>query len=86
MEYYIISFSNTHSAIAAEKHLKQHYKIVIMPTPREVSKGCGISIRFAADDLNGIVNCLSSISLSDELYDIHHYSGGKYLKYSPSIL
>ena len=80
MDYYIISFSNTHSAITAEKHLKQHFKIVILPTPREISKGCGISIKFAADDLNGIINSLSSISLSDELYSIHHYSDGKHRK------
>lgn len=80
MGYYIISFSNIHSAITAEKHLKKHFKTVIMPTPREITKGCGIAIKFSADDLNGIINSLSSIGLNNDIYTIHHYSDGKYLK------
>ncbi|MBQ0017845.1 MAG: DUF3343 domain-containing protein [Clostridiales bacterium] len=43
-EYYLLTFSSTHCAIAADNILKQ-LGCTIMPVPRFISASCGISIR-----------------------------------------
>lgn len=44
-EYGIFSFRSTHYAILAEKCLKEAMPICMIPTPREVSQSCGMSIK-----------------------------------------
>ena len=43
-DFYVISFENTHSAMEAQKQLKSRYSITVIPTLREVSQSCGISV------------------------------------------
>lgn len=74
----MITFVNTHGAISAEKHLKKEYKIIVMPTPREISRGCGIAIRFGEEAREGILKSLASFSLEKTLYSIYHYKDGAY--------
>ena len=47
MDYCVITFASTHGAIAAQKKLEGVAPFVIMPVLREISKGCGISVREA---------------------------------------
>lgn len=44
--YYILTFPTTTAVMAAEKYIKQFFAVTIMPVPREISAGCGLSIRF----------------------------------------
>jgi len=54
-KFYVIVFESTHYAIAAEKLFKDNgYKFDIIPTPREITHSCGLSIRFIADNLKSI--------------------------------
>jgi len=76
MEYFVITFSNTHSAISAEKKLKDVAEIQIMPTPREISNGCGIAIRYGPEEAGRVLEVLSDIELSAELYSIYRFSDG----------
>lgn len=57
-EYYILSFDTTTDAMQAEKLLKDSFNIAIMPVPREISSGCGLSIRFQEPDETSIINHL----------------------------
>ena len=57
-EYYILAFDTTTDAMQAEKLLKDHFDIAIMPVPREISSGCGLSIRFQKPDETTIINHL----------------------------
>lgn len=46
-EMFVIVFESTHYAIAAEKMLKEkNYQFHTIPTPREITASCGLSIRF----------------------------------------
>jgi hypothetical protein len=55
-EYGIVAFESTTHAIKGEKILKGlKLKFKTIPTPREISLSCGLSIRFDLKDLN-IVN------------------------------
>ncbi|MDD6070061.1 MAG: DUF3343 domain-containing protein [Clostridiales bacterium] len=57
-EYYILSFDTTTDAMQAEKLLKDYFNIAIMPVPREISSGCGLSIRFQEPDETSIIKHL----------------------------
>jgi hypothetical protein len=51
-QYGVILFHTTSSVMRTEKLLlKARFKIKLVPTPREFSSDCGISIRFEWDQL-----------------------------------
>ncbi|MDD2549089.1 MAG: DUF3343 domain-containing protein [Bacteroidales bacterium] len=46
MNYLILTFQSTHHVLKAERVLlSKHIKLEIIPTPKEVSSECGMSIR-----------------------------------------
>lgn len=54
-QFYVVVFESTHYAISAEKLFKDKgYKFDIIPTPREITHSCGLSIRFASEELESI--------------------------------
>lgn len=50
MSYYLFTFHSTHDAIASKQYLEKRLSILIMPTLREISNSCGISIRVKEED------------------------------------
>lgn len=44
-EYYMLSFQSTHAAMGAERALSRVVPVRTMPTLRQVSASCGISLR-----------------------------------------
>ncbi|WP_129599839.1 DUF3343 domain-containing protein [Anaerophilus nitritogenes] len=55
-EFYIISFESTHHAIQTEIKLKKNFSIETIPTPREISASCGLSIKFPCEKLIDILD------------------------------
>ncbi|MDO4182286.1 MAG: DUF3343 domain-containing protein [Coriobacteriia bacterium] len=50
MNTYVITFESTHTAMAASKTLASGgIDFWTIPTPREISAGCGIALRFSAE-------------------------------------
>ena len=47
----MLTFQNTHDAMGAEKLLAGHLPVCTMPTLRQVSASCGISLRIEAGDV-----------------------------------
>ena len=46
-DFCVIAFVNTHAAISTQKALERAgFTTHVMPTPREVTAGCGLSLRF----------------------------------------
>jgi len=56
--YMIIAFSSTHQAIHFERLLLLKYAIELIPTPRQVSASCGLSLKFEMEDLPAILKDL----------------------------
>jgi hypothetical protein len=85
MIYYVITFANTHSAITTQSHLDACAQVSIMPTLREISAGCGISIRFEAAELDKVLAGLKTRGLDEKMYQLYKINeeGGKI---SPSKL
>lgn len=67
-EYYILAFDTTTSVMEAEACLKNHFSITIMPVPREISKGCGLAIRFLDPDVDAMIDFLKKSPLTGTLY------------------
>ena len=65
MKYCLIAFENTHAAMTTEKHLKDVVKI---------SMGCGISVKFACEDLEKVIEAMKLFHLDKSLYKIYDVS------------
>jgi len=74
MKYCLIAFESTHAAITTEKHLKKLTKISIMPTLREISSGCGKSIKFSYEDLEIVLKAMNDFHINKDLYKIYEIS------------
>lgn len=70
--FYVIAFDSTHHAIKGEKILKDiELEIRTIPTPREITASCGLSIRFNGDDLSKVREVIGSNELSIKgIYEI----------------
>ncbi len=57
----VILFHPTSSAIRAEKVVfKKGFSFKLIPTPRELSSDCGISLRFELESKDSIIELLQS--------------------------
>lgn len=57
----LVTFESTHSAIKAEKELnKAGLEVRIIPVPREITAGCGLSVRFNIEDLSEVKNIINN--------------------------
>ena len=58
-EIYIVSFNSTNHAMRLDKLLIENsVKATTLPTPREITASCGISIRFLYQDIESVKNIL----------------------------
>ena len=58
---YVVVFESTHYAIAAEKLFKElKLPVEIIPTPREITASCGLSIKFNEGLLESVQKALDS--------------------------
>ncbi len=71
MEYYLITFSSTHAAIAAQNFLKGKLMFHVMPTLREISNSCGISIRINNVSLEEIKRQMQGFPVGDKMFKIY---------------
>lgn len=72
MEYYLITFENTHSAMATQKFLKDKLIFHTIPTLREISASCGISLKISSDYIDIIKEQFKFIPLDRAMYHVYH--------------
>ena len=60
MKYYLFVFPNTHSAIAGQKYLEGKVPFAVMPTLREISDSCGISLRIKEENFENAKEILNN--------------------------
>ena len=70
-DYCVISFASTHAAISTHKHLAARFAVELMPTLREISMGCGISVRFAPELLSAVRAEIEVFGLEKSVYAIY---------------
>jgi hypothetical protein len=70
--YYMLSFRTTHYAMLAETQLKNAVPLSVMPTLREVTQSCGISLRIEEEHLPLLLAALQKTSVPPEAYTLYH--------------
>lgn len=79
MEYFIITFPNTHSAMACEEKLRNNkINIIVIPTPTSITRSCGIAIRFKSEDYVSIIEIIKKEDLVFK--NIFKKEGSEYFK------
>ena len=78
-EMYIISFNSTHQAIKCDKAFgKNEIDYTVLPTPRESSQSCGMSIRFGLEDIDTIKEIIDQNQIEyKSMYRIFKEDGKK---------
>ncbi|MDY6064858.1 MAG: DUF3343 domain-containing protein [Finegoldia sp.] len=62
MENIILTFTSVSNTMMTEDALKERgYKIKTIPTPREISKSCGLSIVLDASDLQDMIDLKDTV-------------------------
>lgn len=77
-EYYLFTFDSTHYAIRAQKLLIGLH-VVTMPTLRQISASCGISVRVQPEQLKEAVRRMEEGGEGWHLY--HIFQNGKEITY-----
>ncbi|WP_461204812.1 DUF3343 domain-containing protein [Clostridium sp. DL1XJH146] len=68
--FYVVSFDSTSHAIKTEKLLQKYFKIAVIPTPREITRNCGLSIKIFSLDIEEIINVLKEVKIPYGLYSL----------------
>ena len=71
MEYYLITFSSTHAAIAAQKYIEGKINFHVMPTLREISSSCGISLKVESAPYEIIREHMEHFPMGEDMYKIY---------------
>lgn len=58
-EFYVITFESTHLAISTEKFVLAQVPVEMVPTPREISASCGLSLKVSLVHLEKVLEVLS---------------------------
>lgn len=76
---YLISFNSTHHAIRMEKLLKDlSLNIMMVPTPREISASCGLSVVFDNKDIEVIKETITKNEVDiSGVYEVTRDGGKK---------
>lgn len=76
---FVAIFNSVHRVMKAEKLLKERkLPILLIPAPRALSSDCGLAIRYAAADREGVEALLAEAKLVPE--EIYTKEGDSYLR------
>ncbi len=67
VQYGVITFKSTHYAIQADSAFKKgNISYRTIPTPREISRSCGLAIKFNLEDYDNIKGIIEKDGLNIE--------------------
>jgi Protein of unknown function (DUF3343) len=72
---YLLAFSSTHAALSAHFALAE-YKPHIIPTPRDITAGCGMSLTFFAQGEGCARKILDKAGLNKKEYSLYLFDSG----------
>lgn len=77
-EFYVITFESTHLAISTEKFLLAEVAVEMVPTPREISASCGLSLKISIENIEKVKSLLAERSKEGlNLYHLVREDGKK---------
>lgn len=77
-EFYVITFDSTHKAMSTEKKILNKVEFNMIPTPREISASCGLSIKFKLEVVDQVLSLLEDHDKEGlNLYKVVRSNGSK---------
>lgn len=70
-EYYLISFESTHYAMMLEKILKAKYEVDLIPTPREITASCGLSLKIKMSIFEDVKKTLKEVKIDSRMVALY---------------
>ncbi|OHW61619.1 hypothetical protein EUAN_19340 [Andreesenia angusta] len=68
VDNFVISFNSTHHAIKSEKRLKEEgIELRMIPTPREITASCGLSVKFEEKDLDKVKGIMENLVENEDI-------------------
>lgn len=74
---FVLAFESTHAAMAADKAFSGTGAALI-PTPRAISAGCGMSLKFSAESNAAAVSRGQSVEAARNLATLYRAEGQSY--------
>lgn len=73
---YVITFDSTHAAMDAEKRLlKTEAKVHVIPTPRQITANCGLSIKISGISQGVLESLLEELKIKKKaLYRMESFT------------
>lgn len=66
MKYLMLTFESVNHTMMTESKLKSYgFEIKTIPTPREISNSCGLTIRMSMDDLDKVKGYKDSLPIGN---------------------
>lgn len=70
--YYLLTFDRSQSALSAERVLRPRVPVQVIPTLRQLSVSCGISLRVEREHYPALATALRDALLSPEEYRLYY--------------
>ncbi len=71
--YGVVTFKSTHHTIQAEGLFKKrNISFKTIPTPREITRSCGLAITFDLEDINGVKEMLANDEI--DIANVYKYT------------
>lgn len=81
MSKLLFVFESTHTAISSQTALKE-FNITVMPTPQEITSGCGISVMLSDERIVQAITALENIGITSGDYRLYSVNENKDEKYT----
>lgn len=81
MSKLLFVFESTHTAISSQTALKE-FNITVMPTPQEITSGCGISVMLSDEKITQAIALLERIGITLRDYKLYRINESKDEKYT----
>ncbi len=74
---FVLTFDSTHQAIAMEKRLQGIFQAQLMPTPRQITSGCGFAIKVKEAERRQLDEALQG---AEPGYHLYLLENGDYIR------
>lgn len=74
--YFVLAFENTHEALRAERALRAWLPVAVMPTLRQITASCGISLRAEVRDRRALIAALGAKAVPEGAYRLYRVQNG----------
>jgi len=66
--FYVMAFASANHSIQTEKKASKLFRVTVIPTPRELTNDCGLTIKFLDGDIAAIRAFHKTLTVTADLY------------------